>query len=61
MKTSMQSTNKSRPPVPSSIDVCDIGGGSGPLRLHTGGESLGQEEPPHKGRTTEDYNIQEHY
>ncbi len=37
MKTSMQSTNKPRPPVPSSMDVCDLGGGSGPLRLHTGG------------------------
>ena len=36
MKTSMQSTNKPRPPVPSSI-VCDLGGGSGPPRLHTGG------------------------
>ena len=34
MKTSMQSTNKPRPPVPSSMDVCDLGGGSGP---HTGG------------------------
>ena len=37
MKTSMPSTNKPRPPVPSSMDVCDLGGGSGPLRLHTGG------------------------
>ena len=37
MKTSMQSTNKPRPPVPSSMDVCDLGGGSGPPRLHTGG------------------------
>ena len=36
MKTSMQSTNKSRPPVPSSMYVCDIGGGSGPPKLHTG-------------------------
>ena len=36
MKTSMQSTNKPRPPVPRSMDVCDLGGGSGPLRLHTG-------------------------
>ena len=26
-----------RPPVPSSMDVCDLGGGSGPPRLHTGG------------------------
>ena len=25
------------PPVPSSMDVCDLGGGSGPPRLHTGG------------------------
>ena len=33
----MQSTNMSRPPVPSSVDVCDLGGGSGPPRLHTGG------------------------
>ena len=31
----MQSTNKPRPPVPSSIDVCDLGGGSGPPRVHT--------------------------
>ena len=37
MKTSMQSTNKPRPPVPSSMDVCDLGGRSGPPRLHTGG------------------------
>ena len=37
MKTSMQSTNKPRPPVPSSMDVCDLGGGSGPTRQHTGG------------------------
>ena len=37
MKSSMQSTNKPRPPVPSSMDVCDLGGGSGPPRLHTGG------------------------
>ena len=37
MKTSMQSTNKPRPPVPSSMDVCDLGGGSGQPRLHTGG------------------------
>ena len=37
MKTSMQSTNKPRPPFPSSMDVCDLGGGSGPPRLHTGG------------------------
>ena len=37
MKTSMQSTNKSKYPVPSSMDVCDLGGGSGPSRLHTGG------------------------
>ena len=33
----MQSTNKPRPPVPSSMDVCDLGGGSGQPRLHTGG------------------------
>ena len=37
MKASMQSTNKPRPPVPGSMDVCDLGGGSGPPRLHTGG------------------------
>ena len=37
MKTSLQSTIKLRHPVPSSMDVCDLGGGSGPLRLHTGG------------------------
>ena len=37
MQTSMQSTNKPRPPVPSSMDVCDLRGGSGPPRLHTGG------------------------
>ena len=37
MKTSMQSTNTPRPPVPSSMDVWDLGGGSGPTRLHTGG------------------------
>ena len=37
LKTSMQSTNKPRPPVPSSMDVCDLGGGSGPPTLHTGG------------------------
>ena len=37
MKTSMQSTNKPRPPVPSSLNVCDLGGGSGPPRLHTEG------------------------
>ena len=36
MKTSMQSTNKQRPPVPSSMEVCAQGGGSGPLRLRTG-------------------------
>ena len=30
MKTSMQCANKPRPPVPSSMDVCDLGGGSGP-------------------------------
>ena len=36
MKSSMQSTNKPRPPVPSSMDVCDLGSGSGPPRLHTG-------------------------
>ena len=36
MKTSMQCTNKPMPPVPSSMDVCDHGGGSCPLRLHTG-------------------------
>ena len=59
MKTSMQSTNKPRPPVHSSMDVCDLGGGSGPPRVHTVGaksESLGQEEPPHKGRATKDCN-----
>ena len=33
----MQCTNTPRPPVPSSMDVCDLGGGSGPPRLHTGG------------------------
>ena len=40
MKTSMQSlqsTNKPRHPVPNSMDVCDLGGGSGKPRLHTGG------------------------
>ena len=37
MKTSMQSTNMPRPPVPSNMDVCDLGRGSGPPRLHTGG------------------------
>ena len=37
MKISMQSTNKPWPPVPNSVDVCDLGGGSGPPRLHTGG------------------------
>ena len=37
MKTNMQSTNKPMPPVPSSMDVCDLSGGSGPPRLHTGG------------------------
>ena len=37
MKTSVQSTNKPRPPVPSSMDACDLGGGSGPPRLNTGG------------------------
>ena len=36
MKTSMLCTHKPRPPVPSSIDVCDLGGGSGQPRLHTG-------------------------
>ena len=33
----MQSTNMPRPPVPSSVDVYDLGCGSGPPRLHTGG------------------------
>ena len=37
MKTSIQSTNKPRAPVLSSMDVCDLGGGSGTPRLHTGG------------------------
>ena len=37
MKTNIKSTNKPRPPVPSSMDVCDLGGGSRPPRLHTGG------------------------
>ena len=32
----MQSTNKPNPPVPSSMDVCEIGG-SGPPRLQEGG------------------------
>ena len=32
----MKSTKKPRPPVPSSIDVSDLGGDSGP-RLHAGG------------------------
>ena len=36
MKTSMQSTNKPRPQVPSSMDVCDLCDGSGPRRIHTG-------------------------
>ena len=36
METSMESTNKPIPPVPSSMHVCDLGGGSGPPRLHTG-------------------------
>ena len=36
MKTSMQSTNKPRHPVSSSVDVCDLGGGSGPPRRYTG-------------------------
>ena len=36
MKTSMQSTNKPRHPVSNSMDVCDLGCGSGPPRLHTG-------------------------
>ena len=51
----------SQGPSPSSMDVCDLGGGSVPPRLHTGGAKnpLGQEEPaPHKGRATEDCNIQ---
>ena len=34
---SLAMLNKPRPPVPSSMDVCDLGGGSGPPRLHTGG------------------------
>ena len=33
----MQIPNKSRPPVPSSMDVCDLVGGSGPPRIPTGG------------------------
>ena len=37
MKTSMQITNKPSLPVPSCMDICDLGGGSGPPRLHTGG------------------------
>ena len=37
MTTSMQSTNKPRHPVPSIMDVCDLGGGSRPPRIHTGG------------------------
>ena len=40
MNTSMQSTNKPRPPVPNSMDVCDLGGGSGPPILHTGGANI---------------------
>ena len=36
----MQSTNKPRPPVRNSMDVCDLGGGSGPTRLHTGGANI---------------------
>ena len=40
MNTSMQSTNKPRPPVPNSMDVCDLGGGSGPPRLHRGGDNI---------------------
>ena len=33
----MQSTNMPSPPVPNSMDVSDLGGGSGQPRLHTGG------------------------
>ena len=40
MHTSMQSTNKPKPPVPNSMDVCDLGGGSGPPILHTGGANI---------------------
>ena len=28
------------PPVPNSMDVCDLGSGSGPPRLHTGGANI---------------------
>ena len=37
MTTSIQSTNKPKTPVPSSMYVCHLGGGSGPPKLHTGG------------------------
>ena len=33
----MHCTNKPRPQVPSSMDVCDLGGGSVLPRLHAGG------------------------
>ncbi|KAI0222207.1 hypothetical protein LSAT2_026534 [Lamellibrachia satsuma] len=36
INTSMKSTKKPRPPVPSSIDVSDLGGDSG-SRIHAGG------------------------
>ena len=37
MKTSMQGANEPRPPVPSSMDGCDLGGGLGPPRLQSRG------------------------
>ena len=41
--------------------VCDLGGGSGPLRPHTGGAKnlwVNKNHHAHKGRATEDCNIQ---
>ena len=44
-----------RPPVPSSMDVCDLGCGSGPPRLHTG--IFESRRTTTQGRATEDCNI----
>ena len=45
--------------MPNSMDICDLGGGSGPPRLHTGVLRIsGSRRTTTQGGATEDRNIQ---